>query len=268
VKPLLPIFLLALLGISQPTAAPLTRAQQAGRDLATTVLSQKPSEGVSSSGIFTTRDSHGRRRQIPFRFSIVPGETNWQSIYEVLNPNQNVMERVTIIHAVGLPNRYLLARSGAGQTLGDPITLTGDVANLPFAGTDFWLSDLGLEFFHWPEQRVDRDDMRHGLSCKVLESLNPQPSGGGYSRVVSWIPINDHQPSGVLRAKGYDQNQNLLKEFNFRTVKKVAGRWQLKELEILNVQNDSRTRLEFDLEVRADRPLRQRMGTSDSPLGG
>ena len=24
----------------------------------------------------------------------------------------------------------------------------------PFAGSDFWVADLGLEFFHWPEQKV------------------------------------------------------------------------------------------------------------------
>jgi len=58
------------------------------------------------------------------------------------------------------------------------------------------------------------------------------------------------QPAGLLRAKAYDHQQKLLKEFHFRSVKKVNGRWQLKELEIINQQTDSRTRLEFDLEVQ------------------
>jgi hypothetical protein len=32
-----------------------------------------------------------------------------------------------------------------------------------------------------------------------------------------------------------------------KSFKKVNGQWELQEMEILNVQKDSRTRLEFDL---------------------
>jgi negative regulator of sigma E activity len=113
----------------------------------------------------------------------------------------------------------------------------------PFAGSDFWLADLGLEFFHWPEQHLKKEEMRRSRLCKVLESVN-QKSAAGYSRVVSWIDV---ETQGLLRAEAYDQNQRLLKEFSVGSFKKVKDRWELQDMEIRNVQTDSRTRLEFDL---------------------
>src|SRR5438105_3199007 len=103
-KSLLTILLALTLCVPAVIAADVTRAQQAGRDLTAVILSQKPNQNLTTSGVFTTRNSAGRRHQIPFRFSVITGETNWQSVYEVLNTNQSVVERLTIIHAEALPN--------------------------------------------------------------------------------------------------------------------------------------------------------------------
>jgi hypothetical protein len=65
----------------------------------------------------------------------------------------------------------------------------------PFTGSDFWIADLGLDFLHWPKQRLLRKEMRHSKSCEVLESVNPQSVPGGYARVVSWIMIE--RPHGT-----------------------------------------------------------------------
>ena len=107
------------------------------------------------------------------------------------------------------------------------------------------LADLGLEFLHWPEQRLVKNEMRRGRSCKVLESTNPQPGKGAYSRVRSWI---DSESAQLIRAEAYDSENRLLKEFSVGSVKKVRGRWELKDMEIRNEQTDSLTRLEFDLD--------------------
>jgi hypothetical protein len=114
----------------------------------------------------------------------------------------------------------------------------------PFAGSDFWLADLGLEFFHWPEQKVLKKEFRRNCSCVVLESTNPNPATNGYSRVDSWI---DEESGGIVMARAYDAQDRLLKEFYPKDVKKVKGQWQVESLEIDNVQTGSRTRLEFDL---------------------
>ncbi len=114
----------------------------------------------------------------------------------------------------------------------------------PFAGSDFWIADLGLEFFHWPEQKILKKEFRRNCACEVLESTNPQPATNGYSRVVSWI---DEDSGGIVHAEAFDAQNKLLKVFDPKSFKKVNGQWQLQEMEIRNVQTGSRTRLEFDL---------------------
>jgi hypothetical protein len=242
---------LSLLIIALPVNAEnLTPAQQRGRALAAEFRNQKPVENFSATGLFVKRDDAGRRQRIPFKFNITVGISTWQNIYEALSAEEKVTERLTIVHTDGQPNQYLLARASASGSLTELVLLTGEQATIPFATTDFWLADLGLEFLHWPEQRVLRNEMRHSMPCKVLESINPSPRPGQYSRVLSWVALVDGQPTGLLKAQAYDQQQKLLKEFNFREVQKINGRYQLKELEILNQQTDTRTRLEFDLEVQ------------------
>jgi Outer membrane lipoprotein-sorting protein len=115
---------------------------------------------------------------------------------------------------------------------------------MPFANSDFWVADLGLEFFHWPEQKILKHELRRSRACTVLESTNPNPSPNGYSRVVSWI---DNETLGIVHAEAYDAKGKLLKVFDPKSFKKVNGQWELQDMEIRNVQTGSRTRLEFDL---------------------
>jgi uncharacterized lipoprotein YajG len=78
-----------------------------------------------------------------------------------------------------------------------------------------------------------------------LESRRPDSGTNGYARVLSWI----HTESGaVVQAEAYDARGKLLKEFRPTAVEKVNGAWQLKEMEIENVQTGSRTTLVFDLQ--------------------
>ena len=79
-----------------------------------------------------------------------------------------------------------------------------------------------------------------------MESVNPQPAPGTYSRVVSWIDIDT---GGIIHADAYGHDKKLLKVFEPKKFTKVNGRWHLKEMEIRNEQTDSRTTLVFDLEV-------------------
>ncbi len=116
--------------------------------------------------------------------------------------------------------------------------------SFPFAGSDFWLCDLGLEFFHWPEQKILKRENSRGRVCKVLESTNPNPSTNGYSRVVSWI---DEETLGIVQAYAYDAQGKKLKEFYPKDFKKVDGQWQVGMMEMDNVQTGSRSRIEFDL---------------------
>ena len=122
----------------------------------------------------------------------------------------------------------------------------GNETYIPFGDSDFWIADLGLEFFHWPQQKIlpKTTNLKRGREYTLLESTNPNPSTNGYARVLSWI---DKESGGILEAEAYDTQGKLLKVFEPKSFKKVNGQWQLQEMEIRNVQTGSRTRLQFDL---------------------
>ncbi len=232
---------LAAPGGDQPLSAmdPL----QAGQWLAGRLRDADPSEPMEVKGTIRIRRG-AQSLRIPFEFRVLPGAGSWQSVYQTASVGDLVAEKLTIVHQPKGPNVYLLARgTGAGQAVGAPITVSNNQANISLASSDFWLTDLGLEFAQWPAQRYIANEMRKGRSCYILESINPDKSGKGYGKVVSWI---DRETSGVILAEGYDPNGKLLKEFQIESVKKVQGQWQLQEMQISNVQIKSRTYLVFD----------------------
>src|SRR5690606_32384207 len=128
-------------------------------------LSRQPTQSTNS-GKTTIRVGRDRR-EIPVRFTVIPNDTGRVETYEA-TLGQEVL-RCTIVHSNGEPNRYTLVNGDERKEL------SGNQAMIPFAGSDFWLGDLGLEFLYWPEQRLIRREMRRGQACSVLESVNPAP---------------------------------------------------------------------------------------------
>lgn len=243
--------LVCLLTLAVPrlagAAESLASAESDGRALAAEMREQRPADNLATQGFLRRRDPEGNWGEpSAVRMEAEVSEDAWRTRYRAFTPSGRIIESLAIHHATGQPNRYLVWQGDAANDPNAPgAPLIGEAAAIPFAGSDFWLSDLGLEFFHWPQQRILKHEMRKGRSCKVLESLAPNPSQGGYARVLSWIDI-EHR--GLLRAEAYDSNRKLVKEFSIGNFKKVNGRWQLKSMEIRNERTDARTRLEFDLE--------------------
>jgi hypothetical protein len=242
-RPLLLILaLLALAAVEPPPKpAPLdpAEASRQGRALAAELISGHPTQNITNSAVLNIRDANGNLAQIPVRFELFLSGNSWENRYVVLNTNSSIItETLSVIHADSQPNRYL--HSLAGTTTPAACDPTNS-----FAGSDFALGDLGLEFLHWPEQRVLKSQMRRSRSCRVLESVNPSPAPGAYSRVVCWVDIDT---DGIVHADAYDCKNKLLKEFDPKEFKKVDGQWQLREMEIDNRQTGSRTRIEFNLD--------------------
>lgn len=209
-------------------------AQFDGSELARQLLLQSPAENSTLKGVLRIR-ANRKTAEIPVSVQAVVTDTGWESIYQTApGTNGPAPVRLVVMHRGTNASRYEL--DGKGIAAAD--------AEVPFAGTDFWLSDLGLEFLHWPQQRVLKKEFRRNCACTVLESVNPAPKPGGYTRVVSWI---DQQSGGIVQAEAYDGKKRL-KYFAPKDFKKVNGRWQLQEMQIENVRTDSRTRLEFDLD--------------------
>ncbi len=243
--------LLSASALAQPKAeirksAPLDRAkaEQRGKALVTELLQQKPEEKSTTLGTLQIRGSDRKTRYVPIRFQIEPTPTNTISTYEAGATNGQPGVKLTVFQSGTQPNEYLLSEGTAGSA---PKRLTGNQTMVPFAGSDFWVADLGLEFLHWPSQLVLRNEMSRGQSCEVLESDNPQSTGGAYGKVLSWIAA-DRPGIVIVHAEAYDGRGQLLKEFDPKKLEKIAGQWQLQQMEIRNVQANSRTRIVFNLD--------------------
>jgi len=234
-----------------------------GRKLALQLCNARPAENFTNTGVLKIRDAKGHRSEIVVKCEVIVTATNWMSIYEAFFTNAT--ETLKIIHSFDQPEARLGDFPGGGKIVGniddrigtsDTMTHTypssgrlriaNDLWAESFAGSDFSVADLGLEFFHWPEQKILKKEFRRNCSCAVLESTNPNPATNGYARVDSWI---DEESGGIVMAKAYDAQGRLLKEFYPKDVKKVKGQWQVESMEIDNVQTDSSTWLKFDLKA-------------------
>jgi hypothetical protein len=240
---------LALTAIVGSTVLPPSKdlpedPRQAGNILAEALRSQKPPEAIQTTGVLRLRNAQGKRSSIPVKFELQLQQDAWISIYESIPTNQSLPQRLEVVHTPGQPNHYAYA-TAPGQTNRPFQTevLGADRLYRSFAGSDFYIADLGLDFLHWPDQRLVRTEMRKGRSCRVLESQMPSPPAGAYYKVLSWI---DLETGGLLRAEAFDSNNQVLKEFTVRSVKKG----QLKEVQLRNLKSDSVTRLEFDLDLQ------------------
>ena len=241
--PLIAAILFFAVGATAAATNDLSDAEIQGRQFAQQLLEQGPGTNFVQNSVLNIRAGKGKHSEIPVRFQTTVNGTGWQTIYETTSQSNRV--RLIVIHKTGRPNEYFL-REGLevldkGED-GKSTTLVDSKLMTPFAGSDFWVADLGLEFFHWPQQKLLKKEVKHSRGCTVLESTNP--STNGYARVVSWI---DNESSGIVQAEAYDFKNKRLKEFAPKSFKKVNGQWELQEMEIRNVQTGSRTRLEFDL---------------------
>jgi len=226
----------ALCTAAEPQAgSPILDPVREGQELAARLRSSAPEGSSEFSGVLEVTTKDDRQRFIPIVSKITVTATNWQVIYQTAPTNGAPAETLTILHSPGHTNRYSFA-VGAAPVASTPLTHA-------FAGSDFWLLDLGLEFFHWPQQRALRAEMSRTRPCRVLESVTPQPVPGGYARVLSWI---DNETGGILQAEAYNAQHKLLKKFKLGSFHKIEGQWQLRDMTIRDARTNRETRLAFD----------------------
>jgi hypothetical protein len=234
----------------------LSDAEIQGRQLAQQILEQRPATDFIQHGALKFTDAKKNHVEFFMECKIVSGPSDpWTSFYNLSITNVSRQISLVIHHYAKERNRYIYnSGSSSAKTNGLIIAVGAEgntdseskIRSVSLAGTDFWVTDLGLEFFHWPQQKVlpKSTNLKRGRDYTLLESTNPNPAPNGYSRVVSWI---DKETGGILEAEAYDAQNQLLKVFEPKSFKKINGQWELQEMEIRNVQTGSRTRLEFDL---------------------
>jgi hypothetical protein len=223
---------------AEPIVLSAAEAAKQGPLLAQDILSMAPSANFTNIGVLKIRVGRGPISQIPIRFETTTNATGWQTLYQSTGSSNSVSLLIT--YAPGNTNRYELLDRRAPRSQ----VLAGNATMVPFAGSDFWIADLGLEFLHWPTQRLLRKEIRRGQACDVLESINPTPAPGAYSRVVSWI---DRNSDGIINAEASDATGKPLKDFAIKSANKKHG---VKEMEIQNRQTSSRTWIEYDFEAK------------------
>jgi hypothetical protein len=234
------------LGQSAP-GIPFNDSAGEGKAMVEDLLTRMPVEQSEILGLLKIRPPRGRTVEVPIRMNTRLGTNSWRDIYET-QPVQGRPGEVLVVQHRGLqPNEYFYGQFKERPAEAELKKLAREALFQPFGGSDFFIADLGLEFLHWPVQRIIRkNEMRKGRSCRVVESINPNPRPGAYSRVLSWL---DFETGNIILAEGYDANNQKLKEFSVRKISRSEGKAQLKEIEIRNDQTDSRTRLEFNLEI-------------------
>jgi len=236
------VLFFAVDAMAQTTNA-LSDAEIQGHQLAQQLCDLRPAESFTNTGVLEIRDGKGNRTNYPAKCTVIVEATNWDCIYEAIQRSKTDQPIwvyiLSVTHSERKPNNYItFVDHGLGASIPNSETM------LPFCHSDFWLADLGLEFFHWPQQKVLKKEVHRSCGCTVLESTNPNPTTNGYSRVVSWI---DNDSLGIVEAYAYDANGKKLKNFYPKNLEKVNGQYQVQSMVMENLQTGSKTHLEFDL---------------------
>ena len=231
---------------------PFPTGPEAGRKLAAELRGLKPEEAMNWDGVIKIFGRGRKLAPVPIKCELTLGETNWTVTYITAPTDTNLAEKFTIIFSTNGPNRYFYARADKpGAVPGELKEISGVEADLPIGGSDFWLSDLGLEFLHWPDQVRLRGDIHDNRGRYVLVSANPQPKPGGYLRVKTWIDKESRQPTQA-EAFGTEKTNIVVKSFSLEKIAKGPdGKYQVKEMEIrgkgnfwsrleINVENDKK----------------------------
>jgi len=229
---------------SLPIIVPPEQAAKEGHALVNEMLSQQP-DANTVTGTMAIRIG-SNYTEIPIKFETIVTRTNWLSVYTTPGADRSHNANLTVVHTDGQPNRYLVANINRPPTdTNQYIELNSAQLFSPFVDhSDFFIADLGLEFIHWPDQKLLQKEMRRSRSCRVLESTNPHPEQGGYAKVKSWV---DNETHGILLAQAFDVKGNKIKEFEPEDFSKVSGQWQLEKMQIRNAKIDSTTTVKFNL---------------------
>ena len=213
---------------------------KAGKELATQLREMRLEPSTEMRGTLKILGREKKVPLIPFVFRTSDSPDSWSVTYETGSNAVVAAEKLTVIHTANAPNRYEYAIAPApGAPLGPSKQLSGTNADIPLAGTDFWLSDLGFEFYHFPDQNRLKGELRSSVGCFVLESMNTNAAPGGYARIKSWIT---KEQNALLHADAFGTDGKTLKSFEVDSVKKG----QVRSLIIYNRKIRSRTILEFE----------------------
>lgn len=204
-----------------------------GQQLAARLLAQRPANDFTNHGTLKIRGRDLGNTNLPLVCITQVSGPDWTAKYRA---GQTTL---VITHPDHSPARYFLTTAGE-----PPRELTRpDELATAFAGSDFQVGDLGLDFFQWPGQRILKRDVHRSRGCIILESSRPNPPPGGYAKVQAWI---DEETLGIVEAEAYDPTGQEWKDFYPKDFTKVNGAYQVGTLVMKDELSGSKTQLDFD----------------------
>lgn len=212
-------------------------AEAQGREWAQRLRTVAPEEPSTNQAVLKIRNREGRR-QVPVTVITQPGKGRWSVEYQVAGDGAKGAGEISRIHysAQGPPT-FEARVEAPGKPPTHEVLSSGDRA---IANSDFLLRELGMEFLHWPEQRIVGRELSNGRWCQVLESVSKKPIGP--ASVRSWI---DEKLGVVLSAEVYDARNVRLKHFSITQFREQADRWTCSVSMVDDVRG-TKTELAFD----------------------
>lgn len=203
-----------------------------GQELASRLRETRPDRSLTNRATLKIRGRDGRR-QVPLTVITTPGEESWTVRYLVGN-DATPTETVTVVHSTSKPPAYTF-QTGSGAPVSGP-----ELADRSLDDSDFTLRELGLEFLHWPRQRLVDRGLSNGRMCQILESVSP--STNGPASVRSWI---DEKQGVILSAEAYDARQIRTKYFSVSNFREVDDQWTF-SLSIVDDRKGTKTELSYE----------------------
>ena len=118
-----------------------------------------------------------------------------------------------------------------------------------FMGSDFTYDDLGDRKPEEDTHKIIKEETVNGKDCYVVESI-PKDSDSAYSKTLTWVVKGSWVGA---KKEFYDTDGELLKTLTIKSVDKIDGYWVILDMEMVNVQKDHKTRLQFkDVKINTE----------------
>lgn len=211
-----------------------------GDALLQAVRSQLPSEPLRIDGDIIVRRRRGVvERQFHFEMQLAWGRDPATATYTLRDGLGGDLEQLMISRATQSDSvSYAYAK---GYPL-RPAPMAGLFA--PLQQSDLSWSDLSLSFLWWRGGRVTGVEEVLGYSCYVMEvpapADLPASAGASYAGVRLWI---DRKMCMMLQAEGLDKNGAPVRKLWIRSLKKINGRWMIRDLEVEETGSSHRTKV-------------------------
>ena len=111
-----------------------------------------------------------------------------------------------------------------------------------FFGTDFSFEDLEERDVDQYDYALIGDDTVGGAACWKVQSTPKQSKSSQYTKSVVWIRKDNY---AFARIENFVKN-DIVRRLSYADIRNVQGIWTARELEMLDLRRNSRTRLTLD----------------------